>query len=132
MEGFSTEGVLRNPVHEPNWWREFPPPGEGIVTFDMQRCTPFCVVIRATEDSQSVHQAQWISLEVKRNDVFFKMHIENETKVIAERHGKTERDEDIGYEECCKVSYWLSYDCNNLVLKYGKGYRMNENYHLGM
>jgi hypothetical protein len=42
--------------------------------------------------------------------------------VIAERHGH----ENIGYEDCCKLSYWLSYDCNNLVVKYGKGYRMNE------
>lgn len=126
MEDFSTEGVLRNPVHKPNWWREFPPPGEGIIAFDMERCTPFCVLIRTTEPNQSVCQAQWISLEVKKNDVFFKMHTENDTKVIAERHGETERGEDVGYEEGCKLSYWLSYDCNNLVLKYGKGYRMNE------
>ena len=124
MEDFSTERILRNAVHKPNWWREFPPPGEGSITFDMQRCTPFCVVIRT---NHSLHEAQWISLEVKKSDVIFKMHTDNETKVIAERHGR----ENIGYEGCCKLSYWLSYDCNNLTLKYGKGYRMNETVILG-
>ena len=123
MEDFSTERVLRN---KPNWWREFPPPGEGTITFDMQRCTPFCVVIRTADTNYSLCETQWISLEVKKNCVFFKMHMENGTKVIAERRGKTERDENIGFEDWCKLSYWLSYDCNNLVIKYGKGYRMNE------
>ena len=128
MEDFSTERVLTNPVHKPNWWREFPPPGEGTITFDMQRHTPFCIVIRraGTDHSLCHDHNQWVSLEVKQNDVFFKMHKENETKVIAERHGNTERDENVGYETRCRLSYWLSYDCNNLVLKYGKGYRMNE------
>ena len=124
MEDFSTERILRNAVHKPNWWREFPPPGEGSITFDMQRCTPFCVVIRT---NNSLHEAQWISLEVKLSDVIFKMHTNNKTKVIAERHAH----ENIGYEGCCKLSYWLSYDCNNLVLKYGKGYQMNETIILG-
>ena len=98
--------------------------GEGTIVFDMQRKTPFCVVIRLKEIF--CFPSQWISLEVGKDAVSFKVHTDNETRVVAERHGKTGRGETVGYEEDCRVSYWLSYDCNHLVLKYGKGYRMTE------
>ena len=32
----------------------------------------------------------------------------------------------MGFEPGYKVAYWLSYDRDNLVIKYGKGYRMEE------
>ena len=46
METCSTEHVLECPTHEPNWHEDFPVVGQGTLIFNVQRSTPFCIVIR--------------------------------------------------------------------------------------
>ena len=134
METCTTEHVLA--ALKPNWHKDFPVVGQGTVIFNMQRSTPFCIVIRPKpkpirDDDTPDDPCEWISLEVEKSAVRFKLHIDKKTTVVAKqhgeiKHGETKYREKVGYIEGRKVSYWFSYDRNLLILKYGKGYRMTE------
>ena len=55
----------------------------------------------------------------------FKICQNNQVTVLKTVKG-TFNNELVGYETHRKISYWFSYDRSRLVLKYGKGYRMEE------
>jgi hypothetical protein len=112
---------------KPNWHKDFPVVGQGTVIFNMQRSTPFCIVIRPKDTRLD----EWISLEIEKSAVRFKLHIDEKTTVVAKelgeiKYGGTKCGEKVGYVEGRKASYWFSYDRNLLTLKYGKGYHMTE------
>lgn len=111
--------------HQLNWKRDFPIIGGGTVNFNVQRCTPFWIVIRPKEKLSSSAD-QWIALNIGKDIACFKLRSGKQTNILAEKRGKSERGVTVGYEEGSRISYWLSYNCNLLVLKYGKGYQMVE------
>ena len=106
-----------------NWNRTFPTNGQGTVVFSIQRATPFCILVRPKKQPllHPCYQEQWISLEIGEDVVCFKLHVDGTTEQVAEERGPTVAIECDGV-----VSYWLSYDIQMMVLKYGKGYCMVE------
>lgn len=121
----NTERLIHDKA-TPNWEKDFPVVGEGTIIFSIERSTPFGIVIRPKLPPGQPGGEQWISLEVQKSKAIFKMSIGgSETKTLKEVSG-TVKSELVGYEEERKISYWFSYDRDELKLKYGKGYQMEE------
>ena len=99
------------------WCTSFPRHGQGIFTFTVKRETPFDIVLRPESRSGSSH---WITLAIEQDRVQFQLG-GDEVQDLAEvcREG-------VGFDPTCTTSYWFSLDRDNLVLKYGKGYFMEE------
>lgn len=109
----------------PNWTKDFPVVGHGTIIFSIQRFTPFFIVVRPDILKGMPGADQWIALSVFKDSVEFSMFIDGKHTSLVTATG-TVKKEKVGYEKGRKISYWLSYDRDNLVLKYGKGYRMDE------
>ena len=101
------------------WTTPYPPHGQGIFTFNILRKTPFELRVCPDYTSSSTPQ-QWLSLNIVRNKACFKL-VGEEERLLAEISG-----EGVGYNPNEVTSYWFSLDSSNLVLKYGKGYFMEE------
>jgi hypothetical protein len=112
-------------VGKPNWERDFPVVGQGTLIFSARCCLPFSIVIRPELKDCEPGGDQWISLEVLENQARFKIGKGGTSRVLA-RVNDVVKNELVGYEPGRKISYWFSYDRDRLVLKYGKGYRMDE------
>ena len=105
---------------KPTWSKHFPVVGQGTVFFNIIRGTHFTIVVRpATSDTPNW---QWIALEVYKNKARFLLGRSNSKP---EELSKTEGD-DVGFDPNEKTNYWLSFDRDRLVVKYGKGYCMVE------
>ena len=109
----------------PNWTKDFPVTGQGTIIFTIQRFTPFFIVVRPKMLKGEQGADQWIALSVFEDWVEFSIFIDKEYTSLVTATG-TVKNEKVGYDRDHKISYWLSYDRDNLVLKYGKGYRMDE------
>ena len=122
MATCTIEDILKDPSrssHEPNWTKEFPTVGEGVINFNVQRSSPFWIVIRPKKRGQAmVDPTEWICLEVTLHPAAFKLYREKQLYQVTEPG--------VGYEKGRKISYWFSYDRQRLVLKYGKGYHMTQ------
>ena len=114
---------------ETYWSREFPASGQGTIVFNLERATPFSLLVRPKQPPPLVlknFESQEILLEIDKDAVYFKLNAKSTTKTLTEVYGKTKLARTVGIEQGCVTSYWLSYDASNMVLKYGKGYCMNE------
>jgi hypothetical protein len=109
----------------PNWTRDFPVVGQGTIIFSIQRESAFSIVIRPKLKEGDPGADQWISLEVHEDTANFKIGQDQKREVLTEVTGVV-KNERVGYEPGRQISYWFSYDRDRLVLKYGKGYRMEE------
>ena len=98
------------------WSISYPSHGQGIFTFNILRKTPF--ELRVCGDC--ISNSMWLSLHITNNRACFKLG-GREERLLGEVCG-----EDVGYNPDTVTSYWFSLDCHNLVLKYGKGYFMEE------
>lgn len=109
----SISPVAEEPV--PTWVAPYPPHGQGIFTFNVTRNAPFSIVIH------SMGSTKRVCLEIKHSHVQFKLasHEEN-VQLLAEV-----RSEGVGYNKQ-ETSYWFSLNRSSLVMKYGKGYFMEE------
>lgn len=95
------------------------------------RCTPFSIRIRpaqlnsAYEDSHEVKDKRgYVEDQILKDKAMF-ANRKSGSKTVAVQYGKC-TDEKGGLEEGKRVPYWLSYDRNQRILKYGKGYVMEE------
>ena len=102
-----------------SWATPYPPHGQGIFTFNILRKTPFELRVCPSDSSQSAAQ-QWLSLIIAHNRACFKL-MKEDGKLLTEIHG-----EGVGYDPDAVTAYWFSLDSCNLILKYGKGYFMEE------
>lgn len=100
----------------PTWSSSYPPHGQGIFTFNVLRRTPFEITVR----SQSSGSADCITLAVQQDSVQFFLG-GDKRELLAEKAG-----DGVGLSPDEVTSYWLSFDRDNLVVKYGKGYFMEE------
>lgn len=108
-------------VKPPMEKRPFPVNGQGTLIFNTDRKgLPFYACVE--EEGDEVNGDIWLGLQVRKDFAAFlqkgkgKMGPVELVRITMEGCGLEE-----GH-----VSYWYSYDRNNLVLKYGKGYRMEE------
>jgi len=108
-----------DPSREPTWTRHFPVVGQGTVFFNIIRGTNFAIVVKP---SGKVPAWQWIALEIYKDKAIFRL---GRPDCAPEILGKIEKD-GVGFDTNEKTSYWLSFDRDRLVVKYGKGYCMVE------
>ena len=105
--------------------------GQGTVVATFYRCTPFSIRIRpaqlnsAYEDSDEVKDKRgYVEVQILKDKAVF-ANRKSGSKTVAVQYGKC-TDEKGGLAEGKRVSYCLSYDRNQRILKYGKGYVMEE------
>ncbi|XP_033726711.1 uncharacterized protein LOC117316282 [Pecten maximus] len=100
---------------DPTWTKPMPVNGQGIFTFDITRSSPFRIVVTKSSSTDSIR------LTIGSNFAEFGMTQNH----IYSRLKRTEHP-DSGYDEEREITYWFSYNRDSLVLKYGKGYTMEE------
>lgn len=94
--------------------------GEGVVSANISRRTPFVICIQPTDDE--AHEKGFVEVLIIGPGAFF----------ISERPqsegelGPFIFDPKAGLEDGKKVSYWFSFNRDDRVLKYGKGYVMEQ------
>lgn len=103
----------------PTWVKDFPVIGQGTFIFNIKRNSDFCIVIRPQLKHGEPGADEWIALIVGNGGAAFYMYCNKKLQYLFHK-------EKIGYEGDSKISYWFSYDRDRLVLKYGKGYIMEE------
>lgn len=110
---------------KPTWCRKFPSVGKGTFSFRAERSTPFNIAVRLLTSTGEYADDVWITLAVRKTEAMFLVNlngaIKKVSKATTESFGKC-----VGYEPHKKVTYWLSYDRDKVLLKYGKGHRMKE------
>ena len=104
---------------KPTWIKHFPVVGQGIISFNIIRSTDFSIVVKPDGKPPAW---QWITLDIYKDKVIFR---------LGQKHGQPQdlcekKGEKAGFEKNEKISYWLSFDRDRLVVKYGKGYFMEE------
>ena len=105
---------------KPTWVQQFPVVGQGTISFNIIRGTDFAIVVKPAGKPPAW---QWIALEIYKNKAIFRLGQKpgHCPQVLA-----VSKEGEAGYEENEKISYWLSFDRDRLVVKYGKGYFMEE------
>lgn len=98
----------------PTWTAQYPPNGQGVFTFIVLRKKPFSIVLHGNNSSEK------ISLEVRNHKL--QLRLENTGVQLLAEVCKT----GVGYDPETMTSYWFSLNRENLVIKYGKGYFMEE------
>ncbi|XP_069136227.1 uncharacterized protein [Argopecten irradians] len=100
---------------KPTWSKPMPVHGQGIFTFNITRNNAFMIKITkasATDDIRLTVGLDSAEFGITQNGQYSKLD------------GTTETGS--GYDADKKISYWFSYNRDSLVLKYGKGYTMEE------
>ncbi|KAJ8048128.1 hypothetical protein HOLleu_00306 [Holothuria leucospilota] len=109
----------KNP--QPVWTKAFPVLGKGTLLLSIQRKSPFYINITDKKDDDSDDYTS-IILWVGRGAAAFS--IKNGCLIKTIEHVSTSKEGDVGYDPKQKVTYWFSYDSDNMTIKYGKGYCM--------
>ena len=114
---------LAAPVQQRCWsanedtFREvLPLSGEGVVSVNVQRSTAFRIIIQPKEDEEG-----YVEVEISKSGAT--LRAKNPSSELKEEDHTRPR---VGLEEGKKVSYWFSFNRDDRVLKYGKGYIMEE------
>ena len=104
---------------EPIFTKDFPAVGQGILFFDIIRNTNFAIVVKP---AGAVPAWQWIALEIYKNKAVFRLgKSDGEPQVL-----NVIEQEGAGLDADELTIFWLSFDRDQLVVKYGKGYCMEE------
>ena len=121
------------PQHEPTWERDFPVIGQGVLTFNAVRTTPFCIVVRPKLQSGEKGADEFISLTVGQSSATFSLHqngVTKELKTVQDHPyaapGTDSYTQPVGFDPNKMISYWLSYNRDLLQIRYGRGYVMEE------
>ncbi|CAG2255212.1 unnamed protein product [Mytilus edulis] len=97
-----------------SWEKRLPVNGQGTLIITKNTQTPFLLSV----ENEKGHYR--IILKIEKDQVSFIKCIGDKDEVLSSVKKKGSGIED------GKISYWFSYDRDNLVLKYGKGYLMEE------
>jgi len=115
-------------LRETTFCQHLPLSGEGIVSANIQRRTPFAIRIRPAphcndgiKSEEDKDQLGYLEVVIGPNGAVF-----NSRKPGDKVCPGPATDKDGGLEVNRKVSYWYSFNRNERILKYGKGYFMEE------
>ena len=110
--------------------KALPLSGEGIVSANIQRSTPFAIRIRPAPcgDDNEISDAEkdklgYVEVEIKPEEAVFKYRKPGVGQI---ERGRSKTGKNVGLEIDKRVSYWFSFNRNDRILKYGKGYFMEE------
>lgn len=130
------------PVQQRNWLpfkctyrKPLPLSGEGVVSVNTQRRTTFAIRIRPArkpaicdnkmqteEADEGADENGYVEVEISTSGAIFKA--KKPCSKIEQLNRTSEPSQ--GLEEGKKVSYWFSFNRDDRVLKYGKGYIMEQ------
>lgn len=98
--------------------------GEGVVSVNIQSSATFAIRIQPAPQptDEGADEKGYVEVEISTTGAIFKAR--KPCYEIEELKRTSEPGE--GLEERKKVSYWFSFNRNNRVLKYGKGYIMEQ------
>lgn len=100
--------------------KRFPLSGEGVVSANLNRSKAFAIRIRPADHEAG--EKGYVEVEISPSQAMLKAKRPDHDKIkegpCTESSGGLEKGE--------KVSYWLSFNRDERVLKYGKGYIMEE------
>ena len=108
--------------HKASWGRPYPMKGQGTLTFNLVRCTPFTISISPAQGPLACSSPGYIALKIGQDEAQFVLCRPDGTEQFLV---KTKQNEP-GFVPEYITSYWYSFDHFNLVVKYGKGYIMKE------
>ena len=101
--------------------------GKGNLLLNINRDNPFYITVHGHGLGHSLKCESWIGLSVTDKRVSFLMKTpDEEPKLLCEATSSEFFGNNIGIEPNFICTYWLSYDRDGMVLKYGKGYRMEK------
>lgn len=106
--------------------------GEGVVSANIKRRTTFAIRIRPakkkskfddeTQTEEETDEEGYVEVEISKREAIFKAKKPcSEVQPVG-----TGTKPSGGLEVGKKVSYWLSFNLNDRILKYGKGYIMEQ------
>ena len=108
--------------HKATWGRPYPLKGQGTLIFNLVRDTAFTIVISPAKPAEPFKSPGFIALKIGEFKAEFVLgKPDKEPEVIAETTARQP-----GFVPKKITSYWYSFDHNNLVVKYGKGYIMEK------
>jgi len=130
-----------DPVQEKNKHldrKRFPLTGEGVVSVNIQTSEKFAIRIRPaqqpicdkkmTEETEETEKEAdedgYVEVEISTSGAIFKAKPKNSSSEPKKGPATTKKKD--GLEEGKKVSYWFSFNRDDRVLKYGKGYIMEQ------
>ena len=99
--------------------KSLPLSGEGVVSANIKRRTTFAIRIRPKPKPEDTDEQGYVEVEISKEKAVFKCKSPGHEIEV----GPETKE---GLEEEKKVSYWFSFNRNDRVLKYGKGYIMEE------
>lgn len=102
------------------WEKDFPVIGQGVFIFNIKRGSDFKISISPKLDATAPGANEKISLTISKDRAVFSISGTFDEDLVVKTGS------DIGYDSTNKVAYWFSYDRDLNVLKYGKGYVMEE------
>jgi len=108
-----------DPSREPTWTKHFPVVGQGTVFFNIIRGTNFSIVIKPAGKAPAW---QWVALEIYKNKAILRLGKPDSHPELLNEIEKC----GVGFDADERTSYWLSFDRDHFVIKYGKGYCMVE------
>ena len=110
---------------KPTWTKPFPTIGKGTLLFNIARSTPFYIIVRDNPLKSDIES--WIGLTVSKERVSFLDKINGGApQTLCEATSSEFFGSNVGIEPEYICTYWLSYDRDRMVIKYGKGYRMEK------
>ena len=108
--------------HKASWGRPYPMKGQGTLTFNLVRCTPFTISISPAQGPLACSTPGYIALKIGQDEAQFVLCQPDGTEQLLVETNKNTP----GFVPEYITSYWYSFDHFNLVVKYGKGYIMEE------
>ena len=110
---------------QPTWRTRFPTIGKGTFLFNMAHSTPFYITVRNNPLKSDIQS--WIGLTVTKERVSFLDKINGGApQTLCQATSSECFGSNVGIESDYICTYWLSYDRDRMVIKYGKGYRMEK------
>ena len=104
---------IRNTTLACIWGRPFPVNGQGVFIFNTEDKSPIFLSVENANGDNS------LGLYIDQDKAYFIKYADPDWQIL-----ETSKS-GVGLEKGM-VAYWYSYDRDNLVLKYGKGYIMEE------
>jgi len=104
---------------------------KGIIDIQGRMTAPFSVIINfgkrePANDRDFTRYNSYLGLHVDEGRAWFSLKIDGKTIDLTDNTELVMSNIDVGLEDNSIQTYWLSYDRDNMCLKYGKGYAMTE------
>ncbi len=109
--------------HKASWGRRYPLKGQGVLLFNLTRSTPFTISISPVEPCKHQATPGYLALHICEDEAKFVFSEPDSTESVVEAKTTAKNS---GYVSGRITTYWYSFDHQNYVVKYGKGYVMEE------